>query len=356
MNYLVPELLLQDRRARRALLGAQLRRRGGPPMIELLGVEPAAAERLLNRIHLRYDRTVPVNHPRLPLGSATEREKERLRASVVDCLWYLSTRSRGLGGYLGNRPRIRFPRFTLGILVYQWAQRENVKELATIARGLRTVRQVQESRTEVPGNILDPLANLGVPGGIAALGLALGYHVLPGNRHRAAIRWWGRVVDSPPRWLHRPRGAVLDDMFNLVTAGRDHRDRSVESLLAAALLADLDAYYNTFRRLNRDLLPLVLLPGADTPSGRALLRAFRGAYQRVFDPLDGRRYKTMTRPVVIAVGSRAAPEGAGGTPGRLDTLEQRLREWRPTRGQGSQDRWMLRVAVARAGESREGEQ
>ncbi|MDG4857570.1 hypothetical protein P8605_05245 [Streptomyces sp. T-3] len=350
LNYIVPELLLEERLARRALLGGQLRRRGGPPMIELLEVEGAEADRLLNQLYRRYLRTAPVNLPDLPLSSAPERDKEALRQDVVNCLWYLSTPARGLGCYVRNRPRIRFPRFTFGLLVHKWAVGQDVKELATIAKGLKTVRQLQNAPTPAPApdGITTALGGLGVPGNLAALMLQLGYYTVPGNRHRKAIRWWGRTLDSPQHLMHRPRRAVLDYMFNLVTEGADDRGRSLEVLLTAALLADVDAYYNTFRRLNRDRLPLVLVPKADTPAGRALLRAFRGAYQRVYDPLDGRPYPPVTRPVVIAVGSHAIR----GTE-TLDTAEQRLKEWVPQPGQTAPDRWMLRAVVA---QQQEGEQ
>ncbi|MFC7309700.1 hypothetical protein ACFQVC_36490 [Streptomyces monticola] len=348
LNYLVSELTLEDRLALRSLLGARLRRRGGPPVIELVGVRPAEADRFLNRLYRRHLRLIPVNAPTLPFEATDERDKQALRQDVVNCLWYLSTRAQGLGCYVRNRPQIKFPRFTLGFLVYQWAQNRDVKELATIAKGLQTVRQVQDAPQPAPEGISAALLGLGTPGALAALGLELAYLLVPGNRHRKGVRWWGRTLDSPSRWLHRPRGGVLEYMYNLVAAGVDDRDRPLEALLAAALLADLDAYYNALRRWNRDRLPLVLVPGSHTPGGKALLRAFRGAYQRVYDPLNARWYRPVTRPVVIAVGEQA---GVGAE--SLSTVEQRLKEWAPRPGQRGPERWMLRAVVP---PQREGEQ
>ncbi|MEE1943195.1 hypothetical protein V1L54_27975 [Streptomyces sp. TRM 70361] len=103
--------------------GSRLRARGGPPVIEITGLGEAERNHLLERLHQRYWRLLPVNNPaEMPLGSGP----------VTDSFWYLSTRVYGLGGRVARRRPIRFPRFALGMMAHAWVKENGRPDLEQI--------------------------------------------------------------------------------------------------------------------------------------------------------------------------------------------------------------------------------
>jgi len=333
-----------QRKLRRSA-GSRLRARGGPPAIEIVGLDEAESAALLRELYQRYAPVLPVNDPaHLPLVSGRG----------ADSFWYLSTRVYGLGGPTAYRLPIRFPRFALGMMAYVWAEENDRPDLEQIARGHEWLREeLRKRRDENPRQTADSqlLTDLqgylasaigGRLGGALATVSALVRLLLARPRpDRVALRWWGKVLNTPPGTFSL-YDAVATTLFRVFREGADQRGRSAELLLAAALLADIDAHYGLRRRLNRDLLPVVLLP-AHTPEAHEVLDTLLRAYGVAF-PRPPRK-RTVTRPVIIAVGGDGTGEPLAG-------LESSLNLWSlPVEGD-VRKRWVLRVTAARTEETR----
>ncbi|MEV8305899.1 hypothetical protein AB0P36_00720 [Streptomyces flavidovirens] len=340
LTHIVPELVM-ERRIRRSA-GSRLRKRGGPPVIVVAGLDAAEQAEVLRRLHHRYRRVLPVNDSQVPLD---QRE-------VIDFLLRLSTRAYGLGGYAWFRKPMSFPRFTLGMLAYSWAD-EHRPDLRAIAEGhtwlrhqLRTARDADEghqARARLRAELAPYLAGAGAGRTGIAVGLlfTLLGHQAP-RPDKTALRWWGRLWNVP-RGAFSWQDAVATELFTVFHAGRDEDGHTVEHLLTAALLADIDAYYGRYRRFNRARPPLLLVPEAHTQAGTTFLTALATAYDIVW---RAPRH-TGTRPVVIAVGGDSA--GARGRP-PLGRLEHELNEWSRRPADGPEGRWLLAVRVGADGD------
>ncbi|MEE1943194.1 hypothetical protein V1L54_27970 [Streptomyces sp. TRM 70361] len=155
------------------------------------------------------------------------------------------------------------------------------------------------------------------------------------------------MLRTPPGTFAR-RETVATELFRAFSGDRDgqkpSRDKpSREELLAAALLADIDAYYGPRRRFNRDLPPVILLPEY-RPGGREFLDTLLRAYDIM--PPRASRKRTVTRPVVVAVADEVPGERAAGP---LEDLEIHLNKWRLPEEGGVRERRVLRVAATDPG-------
>jgi hypothetical protein len=346
LTRVMPELVMQ--RKRRPSAGSRLRGRGGPPAIEIVGLDEAEGEALLRELYRRYAPLLPINDPtRMPLT----------RGRVADSFWYLSTRVYGLSGPTAYRLPIRFPRFALGMMAYVWAERNDRPDLEQIARGHEWMREeLRKQHDENPQQVADGQLLTDLQGYLAsAIGGRIGAALAAVSAlvrlllarprpDRVALRWWGKALNTPPGTfsLHE---AVAAHLFRTFRSGTDQRGRSADQLLAAAFLADIDAHYGLRRRLNRDLLPVILLP-AHTPAAHEFLDTLLRAYGVAF-PRPPRK-RTVTRPVIVAVGG----DGTGGPPPRpLAELESYLNIWTlPVEGD-VRERWVLRVTAEEAPEA-----
>lgn len=344
LTRVMPELVMQHKRRRSA--GSRLRGRGGPPAIEIVGLTERERDALLQEVYRRYARVLPVNDPtEMPL----------VRGRVADSFWYLSTRVYGLGGHTAYRLPIRFPRFALGMMAHAWAEKNDRPGLEEIEKGHEWLRdELRKRRDENPRRVADDqlLTDLeghlataigGRAGGLVAAVSAVARFLLARPRpDRIALRWWGKVLNTPPgafSW----REAVATELFRVFRRRKDRRERPSAQLLAAALLADLDAHYGLRRRLNRDMPPVILLP-EHTPAGREFLDTLLRAYGIAF-PRSPRK-RTVTRPVVVAVGGGVT--AAEPRPRPLEELESYLNVWTiPVEGD-VRERWLLRVTAADA--------
>ncbi|MFD7918761.1 hypothetical protein ACFV3R_06010 [Streptomyces sp. NPDC059740] len=342
-------LLMEDRLAR-VSPGSRMRRRGGPPLLEIVEPRPAAAAALLGRLRHRYadNGALPVNDLAVPTG-----EPQASGRAVTDCLWYLSTRAGGLGGELAHRPPLAFPRLSTGLLVQRWAAtRRNTaptdldldEQLRLLLRELRREREDRQPPGPVEGldRVEKAVAGLGTPGAVTSFGLALlRLLLLRGRAYRTSLRWWGRTLQVPARSLLPRREAVVAELFNVHRNHCDKRGRTAPALLTLAFLADIDAHYHCYRRLNRDRPPLILLPHAEAPAGRRLLAALVQAYDA--EPTSRRR---PTRPVVLAVSTTHRPlpgaaDGVSAPERHVEDLAGHLGEWWPAAGRTPQERWLL---------------
>ncbi|PJE95387.1 hypothetical protein CUT44_24225 [Streptomyces carminius] len=344
LTRVIPELVMQNKL--RPSAGSRLRARGGPPAIEITGLGETERDELLKRLCRRYRRVLPVNDPaEMPLSPGR----------TVDSLWYLSTRVYGLGDRVNWRRPIRFPRFALGLTAYAWAEKNDRPGLAEIERMHewleRELRKRSDGNPRPAGEVLADLeASLAAVGGLVGGGAAttavMARTLLARRRvSRVALRWWERVLRTPSGTFAR-RETVATELFRVFGGDRGGRKPSREQFLAAALLADIDAHYGLRRRLNRDLLPVILLPEYKD-GGREFLDTLLWAYDIAFPHRPGKR--TVTRPVVIAVadGKPGEPEA-----GPLERLELELSEWKPQAKDGVRKRWVLRVAATEPGEGR----
>ncbi|WP_157855751.1 hypothetical protein [Streptomyces aureocirculatus] len=119
--------------------------------------------------------------------------------------------------------------------------------------------------------------------------------------HLRTLRWYrNKALDSLPLPTNR---ALLQEL----RAWRDKPRAERELLLVQALLADIDAHYGFFRRLNRVRRPVILLPDVDCVPAR---RTIRDALLTAYDDDKSRRLRV--HPVVITTSAPgAAPPSKG---------------------------------------------
>jgi hypothetical protein len=343
----------------RASLGSRLRRKGGPPVVEIAGLSPAEQDALLEFFHARYWGQLPVNFPEVPVHTG----------SVTDSLWYLSTRVFGLSGPVGSQRALAFPRFALGLLASIWAANHpnlSLQELQNAHHWL--VRELRKRREEGP---LEPdadrllremeahLPGFGRVGSLAGMGLTLlRFRLARPRPDRVALRWWGRALRVPRGGANSRREAVAIRLFHFfrprahdredeqaVRAEKEREDNRNE-FLAASFLADLDAHYGVLRRLNKKQPPVMLLK-VDGPEGRALLDVLLGAYRTAFRDVGQRR--SVTRPVVLVTSGDGGPGLPQARP--FDELEALLDAWTLNLEGNMRERRLLRVTVPGRGEA-----
>lgn len=334
LDRVIPGMVMERRLRRNE--GTRLRRRGGPPVVEIV-VRPGVPDSgLLGTLYRRYAEILPINHPAVPLTD-----------SPVHALLYLSTKAGGLGRDLPYRRPMTFPRFALGMLAYSSAEREGRPELAAIERAHKwlereLLREHAEGRGQAAGDALltdleRSFPQFGTAGGVMGVLSALGRFLLARPRpDRVALHWWGAVLRIPRGGVTTRRSAVATTLFNVHWHGADAAGHTPVQLLAAAFLADIDAHYGLIRRLNNVRPPVVLLPDLHTPAGCELLSTLLAAYDIAFEHRPA--WRTVTRPVVIAT-ARSSAEGLAS----VTEIETELNGWRRGPGETSEERWLLRV-------------
>ncbi|MFJ8650145.1 hypothetical protein ACIRNI_29045 [Streptomyces sp. NPDC093546] len=350
----VSGLLMEPRN--RPSVGSRLRRKGGPPVIEVVGLDRTQQNDLLWSLRHTYAERLPVNVPEVPVENG-----------VADSFWYLSTRMSGLGGPAGRRAPA-FPRFHLGLLAHTWAADHADLGLDRLQYAHRAlVRDLSRRRQEEPPRrdqllreLEVPLAGTGTLGGLLAM-LSTLVRFLTGRPRpdRVALRWWGRALRVQKGgafsnreaiairlfYFFRPRPPRPDDPEDVrVEAARAEAARvdNRNEFLIAAFLADIDAHYGLLRRLNRNQPPLMLLR-VHNARGRAVLDTYLAAY-RTLRRVVGRR--TATHPVVLVVSDDDA--GARLTAAPLDELEALLNTWTLRLEGDVRERRLLRVTVREA--------
>ncbi|MEV4223789.1 hypothetical protein [Nonomuraea sp. NPDC049725] len=113
--------------------------------------------------------------------------------------------------------------------------------------------------------------------------------------HFRTVRWY-RTKGFGTRPLRTTRVLIRE-----LATWRKKEAHEQELLLVDAMLADIDAHYGLFRRLNRARRPVVLLPAVDrVPARRVIRDTLLAAY-------DGKSRGLRVHPVVIAT---SAPGGA----------------------------------------------
>ncbi|MEV5342022.1 hypothetical protein AB0K93_26595 [Streptomyces sp. NPDC052676] len=292
-------------------MGSRLRRKGGPPVVEVLGLNRTQQNELLWRLRHRYAQRLPVNVPEVPLENG-----------VADSFSYLSTRTSGLGGPAGRRA-LTFPRFHLGLLAHTWAAdhadlgldrlqhayRALVRDLGRRRQGEPPRRDELLRELEAPLTATNSLGSL-----LTTLSTLVRFLTGRPRPDRVALRWWGRALRVPKGgafsdreaiairlfYFFRPRPPCADDSDEVrAEAARAEAARVANrnEYLIAAFLADIDAHYGLLRRLNRNQPPLMLLQ-VHNAEGRAVLDTYLAAH-RTLRRMVGRR--TVTHPVVLVV-------------------------------------------------------
>ncbi|WP_344366966.1 hypothetical protein [Streptomyces gobitricini] len=363
----VSGLLMEPRH--RPSVGSRLRRKGGPPVIEVVGLDRTQQNDLLWSLRHTYAERLPVNVPEVPVEKG-----------VADSFWYLSTRMSGLNGPAGRRAPA-FPRFHLGLLAHTWAADHADLGLDRLQYAHRAlVRDLGKRRQEEPlrrdellRELELPLTATGPVGGLLAT-LSTLVRFLTGRPRpdRVALRWWGRALSVQKGGAFSTREAIAirlfhffrprpprpddpDDVREEAARAEAARVANRDEYLVAAFLADIDAHYGLLRRLNRNQPPLMLLH-VHNPEGRAVLDTHLAAY-RTLRRVVGRR--TATHPVVLVVSDDDA--GARLTAAPLDELEDLLNTWALRLEGDVRERRLLRVTVreaaptARSDTSREGQ-
>jgi hypothetical protein len=351
LTRIVSGLVMEPRN--RPSAGSRLRRKGGPPVIEVVGLDRTQQNDLLWHLRNKYAARLPVNVPEVPVAQG-----------VADSFWYLSTRMSGLNGPAGRRGPA-FARFHLGLLAHTWAADHadlGLDRLQVAHRAL--VRDLGARRQEAPPRrdellreLEQPMAAAGTPGAIlASLSTVVRFATGRPRPDRVALRWWGRALRVPGGGAFSNREAIAIRMFHFFRPRpprpgdpdevREEAARKEEARVAnrnefliAAFLADIDAHYGLLRRLNRNQPPLMLLQVHDA-EGRAVLDAYLAAHRTLRQVVKRR---TVTCPVVLVVSDD--DPGAMLTAAPLDELETLLDGWALRLEGDIRERRLLRVTV-----------
>ncbi|MGW4799787.1 hypothetical protein ACWEPC_45965, partial [Nonomuraea sp. NPDC004297] len=300
-------------------------------MLQIEG-DPAQVTPWLRSLFRTYRAVAPVNNPSGVQADQPEELQvlEQLQAIVEGC---------GYGGRVARGLPIVFPRFAAArTALYDWHSTETVhprrarnlkkhiKEAITAERQ-HTLRDVRPR--------LDPLVEDEFVtkqfGGAVGFGLAV-VNVLRFPYHRT-VRWYRTRRFSDARTFD----VVCERLDEMKQVSAQEKQR----LLVEALLADIDAHYRLFRRLNRARHPIILLPDVDKVPARLIIRdVLLGAFGGCAKDLH-------VFPVVITTSEpgRATPDEGAREPVRAEDLEQAMA-----------DRYEERIAVAKArGEGRTNE-
>jgi hypothetical protein len=354
LTRIVSGLVMEPRH--RPSVGSRLRRKGGPPVIEVVGLDRTRQNGLLWKLQQRYAGRLPVNVPEVPVEKG-----------VAESFWYLSTRMSGLNGPYGRRSPA-FPRFHLGLLAHTWAADHADLGLDRLQHAHRALvrhlgRRHEEDTLERDQLLRDLEPSLSAGGMVGALlavlSTAVRFLIGRPRPDRVALRWWGRALRVPKGGAFSNREAIAIRLFHFFRPrpprpGDPYEVRAEEArqeasrvanrneYLIAAFLADIDAHYGLLRRLNRNQPPLMLLQVHDA-EGRAVLDTYLDAH-RTLRRVVGRR--TVTHPVVLVLSDDDA--GARLTAAPLDELESLLDTWTLRLEGDARERRLLRVTVREA--------
>jgi hypothetical protein len=266
----------------------------------------------------RYRGIVPVNNP------SVVRQGPARRLQVVEELQMIADGC-GYGGRVARGLPIVFPRFAAArTALYDWrpvaehSHAQQISDLKTrIEKAIAEERRhtLHKLRPRIELLLDDPAVNQqlkGLPGiGLKVINM---FRIL---EHRT-FRWY--------RTRRFPGERTDESVCEVLHEWRGKADGEKELLLVEALLADIDAHYGRFRRLNRARRPVILLPEVDTVEARRIIR------DRMLESYDGESYDLHVHPVVICTarpGSAPPARGAAGavTPDALaDGIHHRYEE------------------------------
>ncbi|WP_432094717.1 hypothetical protein [Streptomyces sp. bgisy100] len=285
------QLVIRDRLRRRGLRFS--RRSGGALVLQLEGPE-STVRPWPEQYHSRYRGVLPVNSPGgVPAENAGEKELvAALLAVAQGC---------GYDGRPAYRLPLVFPRFAAAFAaLYVWepvpghTEAEQVDELAHMVR-----QAIAKERRHVLTELRRRFQGLPRPENAPQ---QVNWLVSLGGWAVDALRFpHYRTV----RWYRRKRFGALElrtsrEVFRELHKRRGTPPADKRLLLVEALLADIDAHYGLFRRLNRARRPVILLPDVDTaPDRRAIRDTLLAAY-------DGRSRELRVYPVVVATSAPGA--------------------------------------------------
>lgn len=254
--------------------------------------------------HRRYRGVLPVNSPSdVPEGETPEKRiVTELLAIAQGC---------GYDGRPAYRLPIVFPRFAAAFAaLYVWTPEAGRTEAEQVDALAHMVKQAiaRERR-------------------FVLLELRRRFQGLPRPEHApqhvnwlVALAGWGVDALRFPhvrtvRWYRRKRFAELElrtsrEVFRELRKRRADPPGAKRLLLVEALLADIDAHYGFFRRVNRVRRPVILLPDVDTAPVRRIIR------DTVLAAYDGRCRGLRAYPVTVAT---SAPDGAPSPQAAPDT-------------------------------------
>ena len=290
LNAVLARLAIRSRFRRTRL---RFGRRTGALVFQIEG-EPGDTSRWLDGFRERCDEVLPVSSPDAvrPEETLEQQVVEQLRDIVEAC------------GYEG-RPRyalpIVFPRFAAArTALYDWQPDEGQGERQQLDSLLRAVKEaitqakslsLQELRVRLEGIATDQNVALQLSG---LVGVVLRVTSAVRFPYRRTMRWF-RVV----RFNHLAHNAKL---CKELRTWRDKAPQEKQLLLVESLLADIDAHYGLFRRLNRARRPVFFLPDVDRHPARRAIR------DRLLEAYDGEAAPALRAyPVVITT---ARPDAA----------------------------------------------
>ncbi|MDF5754547.1 hypothetical protein [Spongiactinospora sp. TRM90649] len=305
LDAVLAELVIRDRLRLRRL---RYDRRTGPLLLQVEGAE-AALRAWLDDFGKAYSGVLPIGTPDEAGGDPGSRVAVELLNIAYGC---------GYGGRPAYRLPIVFPRFAAAYTVLvEWQPTVPPRSLAeldselegkvttAIERARRDILPALRRRVgEVVGDPYFGQQHSGLVGLFAS--------VIRAFRFRAfwTLRWYRRKGLRQPV---RTTQALIKELRRLrdepsaPAGGEEAVDARELVLLVDALLADIDAHYGFFRRLNRVRRPVILLPDVHRiPEHRAIRDALLTAF-------DGRSRNLRVHPVVIATAEPGA-DGEGARP------------------------------------------
>ncbi|MBF8185758.1 hypothetical protein ITP53_08390 [Nonomuraea sp. K274] len=294
LEQVLADLTYRDRFTRNRL---RFRRGQGALMVQVEGDTELMLEWLRGVIR-RYRGLVPVNNP-----SAVQDGLEP-QLQVVEQLQTIAEGC-GYGGRVARGLPIVFPRFaTARTALYDWrpvAEHSHAQRISDL-RG-RIERAIAEERRHTLHKLrprlkplLDDPAVTQQLSGLPSLALKLiNAFRMP---ERRTFRWYR---------TRRFRGQRTDEsVCEVLYEWRRKPDHQKQLLLVEALLADIDAHYGLFRRLNHARHPMILLPEVDTIPARRIIR------DRILEACDGESHDLRLHPLVISTAGPGAAAPARG--------------------------------------------
>ncbi|WP_155057510.1 hypothetical protein [Streptomyces blattellae] len=306
--------------------GLRFGRPQGALVLQLEGAEDAVRPWPL-AFHGRYRGVLPVNCPDPVPDEETEEQQvvTELLAIAQGC---------GYDGRPAYRLPISFPRFAAAFAaLYVWQRDERSMPATQNARIALVVKQaIAEERRytlkEWKERVEAIARNEQVVGQLAGL-VGVGVAVADFFRvpHRRAVRWYRN------KWF-RNRHLPKHEVFKELRTWQRKPVADKQRLLVEALLADIDAHYGFFRRLNRARRPVILLPDVDASPARRRIR------DRLLEAYDAGSSGLRVHPIVVATSATGAappPHGeqdpvsadalTAAVPERFRGRQEAVREW-----------------------------
>lgn len=310
LDVVLAQLAVRDRLRRRRV---RLDRRSGGGLILQIETTDRAALAWTERYHERYRGVLPVNSPgALPPMESRERQvATELLAIAQGC---------GYDGRPAYRLPIVFTRFAAAFAAfYAWEPEDGGMPAEQVDGLALMVKQaIARERRHVLLELRRRFKGLGpdhAPQNVNWL-LALGGWAVDALRfpHYRTVRWYRR------KRFPKLDGHPSREVFRELLKWREKSEEAKTLLLVEALLADIDAHFGAFRRLNRARRPVILLPGVDTVPARRVIR------DSLLMAYDDESRNLRTYPVVVATAQPggATPEHGANEPATVADLERRI--------------------------------